>query len=99
MASSPQTRSSKSLSITAAERERMIAEAAYYLAEQRGFEGGEEAIPESIYWGGQNDIGLYWASRYSYALSAALAPSPMEINTCSIKMSVTSPAAKRALLH
>ncbi len=43
MASSNTSRSTKSRSVTADERERMIAEAAYYLGEQRGFAEGEEA--------------------------------------------------------
>jgi len=33
----------KALLVSEAERERMIAEMAYYIAEQRGFQGGEEA--------------------------------------------------------
>ncbi len=46
MASSPTTRSIKSRSVSADEREKMIAEAAYYLGEQRGFEGGDEAMTQ-----------------------------------------------------
>ncbi len=46
MASSHTARSTKAHSVSADEREQMIAEAAYYLGEQRGFEGGEEAMTQ-----------------------------------------------------
>ncbi len=46
MANSHTTRSTKTHPITTDEREKMIAEAAYYLGEQRGFHGGEEAVTQ-----------------------------------------------------
>ncbi len=46
MASSHTARSTKAHSVSTEERERMIAEAAYYLGEKRCFEGGEEAMTQ-----------------------------------------------------